>query len=156
MKKLIIFFLVLVTLAACGKIRKELGLNDDWEKIEESSVLPEIVVEDTKLSICERKHNMADGGGERLWKPHSERTGTVVILMPQRYKNASFQLLDAGLNDVTSVAIRECCHHNGGRDHIYLNHTAANLEASKPLTLRFELGGIEECFTVPEPSQRQD
>lgn len=159
MKKLFTYFLIVLAFSACGKIRKELDLNDEWQKIEEPEVVEQVVVEAPKEEkICATKRQITGGGAsEELWKPHSERTGTVVVLMPQRYKDAQFQLFDKNMSEIPKpVMLRDCCDHNGGREHLYLNFSAQVLSYKKPLTMRFTLGGFEDCFEIPNPEQRYD
>ncbi len=107
---------------------------------------------------CDFVGTFSDGGGGALWKPLSERTGTVVILMPAEYRNASFELVNARGDVVDSALIRDCCEHNGGREHIYLTRNAGDLAgAGTPLTARFEFSdGFTDCREVPDPTQRYD
>lgn len=107
---------------------------------------------------CDFVGTFQDGGLGALWKPHSERTGTVVVLMPPEYRNASVEVVNSAGNVVDGPLVRDCCSHNGGREHIYLTRTAGDLAgAGAPLTVRFEFpDGFVDCREVPNPQQRYD
>jgi len=107
---------------------------------------------------CSQTATFSDGGGNALWKPHSERTGTVVILMPANYRNADVQILNSSGQSVASPIIRDCCEHNGGREHVYLSQTSGALAGlGAPLTVVFSFAdGFVDCRTVPDPNQRYD
>lgn len=107
---------------------------------------------------CSTVGNFFDGGSGALWKPHSERTGTVVILMPPEYSQAGIQVLNVNGDVVANPLIRDCCSHNGGREHIYLDQSAGALAASGvPLTVRFEFpDGFVDCREVANPAVRND
>lgn len=107
---------------------------------------------------CDSTDDFSDGGYGALWKPISESTGTVVILMPPEYQNADVQILNRDGNPVASPIRRDCCEHNGGREHIYLDRSAGALAgAGTPLTVRFEFaGGVVDCREVENPQQRYD
>ncbi|MDC0358609.1 hypothetical protein OAO01_07315 [Oligoflexia bacterium] len=107
---------------------------------------------------CTKMLTFSDGGGNNLWKPHSESTGTVVILMPGNYRNADFSIVDSRGKSVASVLKRHCCEHNGGRDHVYLNRTASSLAGENlPLTVRYEFSASSvDCLQVKTPTWRLD
>jgi hypothetical protein len=107
---------------------------------------------------CSVTQTFSDGGLGALWKPLSERTGTVVVLMPPEYRNASFDVFNSSGDIVAGALIRDCCDHNGGREHIYLTHSAGALAGSgTPLTVRFEFSdGFVDCRTVDNPTLRYD
>jgi hypothetical protein len=107
---------------------------------------------------CSVVDDFVDGGSNALWKPHSERTGTVVILMPPQYRNAAVEVFNSSNEVVDGPLIRDCCSHNGGREHIYLTRSAGDLAgAGAPLTVRFTFSdGFVDCRTVPNPQQRYD
>jgi hypothetical protein len=108
---------------------------------------------------CTTTQSFSDGGGGgALWKPHAERTGTVVILMPAEYRNASVEIYNSSNDIVAEPMIRDCCEHNGGREHIYLTHSAGSLASSgTPITVKFQFpDGTIDCRTVPDPNQRYD
>ncbi len=107
---------------------------------------------------CDFVGTFSDGGLGALWKPHSERTGTVVILMPPEYRNAGVEVLNTAGDVVDGPLVRDCCSHNGGREHIYLTRSAGDLAgAGAPLTVRFEFpDGFVDCREVPNPQQRYD
>lgn len=115
---------------------------------------------------CTSVKGLADGAGNNLWKPHSEGTGKVVILMPGRYHAAGFGLfnkdgvelasVNAGPGSGRGVIKRHRNGHNGDRDHIYIDYDRSAFEQHKPVYLRFALGAYQDCFTVAEPFQRND
>ena len=107
---------------------------------------------------CSVVGDFVDGGNGALWKPHSERTGTVVILMPSDYRNADFELRNSGGAVVDTAMIRDCCEHNGGREHFFLHRSAGDLAgAGAPLTAVFSFpDGFVDCRVVPDPNQRYD
>jgi hypothetical protein len=107
---------------------------------------------------CSQTLTFLDGGGGALWKPLSERTGTVVILMPAEYRSAEVAVFNSRNEIVDGPLIRDCCDHNGGREHIYLTRSSGDLAgAGTPLTVRFQFGdGFTDCRTVPDPNQRYD
>lgn len=110
------------------------------------------------LAGCSIVDDFVDGGSGALWKPHSERTGTVVILMPPQYRDAGVEVVNSANQIVDGPLIRDCCSHNGGREHIYLTRTAGDLAgAGAPLTVRFTFSdGFVDCRSVPNPQQRYD
>jgi hypothetical protein len=99
-----------------------------------------------------------DGGQGRLWKPVSESHGTPVTLMPARYGAASVGIYNNRGELVDTPLRRNCCDHNGGRDHAYFSRTATDLATTGvPLTVRYEFpDGSAECLTVDNPSLRYD
>lgn len=107
---------------------------------------------------CSSTGTFIDGALGALWKPHSERTGTVVVLMPPQYQGATFEVLNSRGEFVDGALIRDCCSHNGGREHIYLTRTAESLSgAGVPLTVRFGFpDGFVDCRVVDVPTQRYD
>jgi len=107
---------------------------------------------------CSMVSDFVDGAGNALWKPHSERTGTPVILMPPEYSNAAFAVFNSAGQIVATPVIRDCCSHNGGREHIYLDRDAGSLAgAGVPLLAKFAFAdGFVDCRTVPDPNQRYD
>jgi len=128
------------------------GISSDSD----GNVLSEIT--STTALGCTQTSTFSDGGGGALWKPVSESTGTVVVLMPSSYQSASVQVLDANGNEVASVIRTGCCDHNGNRMHWWWSRSAASLAGeSLPLTVKFDLGnGTVDCRTVPDPRQRYD
>ncbi len=107
---------------------------------------------------CTRYLSFQDGTGNNLWKPHSESTGTVVILMPGSYGSASFAIYNANGEQAASVLKRHCCEHNGGRDHVYLSRNASGLAREPlPLTVTYDFGnGRVDCLEVSTPTIRLD
>lgn len=107
---------------------------------------------------CSTTSTFSDGGGGALWKPHSEGTGTVVVLMPPEYQNAEVEVFNNRNEVVATPLRRNCCSHNGGREHVYLTHTSGALAGvGTPLTVRFRFSdGFTDCRTVPDPNQRYD
>lgn len=107
---------------------------------------------------CTANLGFNDGGGGRLWKPHSESTGTVVILMPGEYRNADFSIYNASGDVAATIIRRHCCEHNGGRDHVYISRTASSLAGeSLPLTVAYDFGnGRVDCLEVGSPTSRLD
>jgi hypothetical protein len=107
---------------------------------------------------CTNNLSFQDGGGNALWKPVSESTGTVVILMPGSYRNASFGIFNANGDEAASVLKRHCCEHNGGRDHIYLTRSASSLASEPlPLTVTYDFkNGRVDCLPVSSPTSRLD
>lgn len=108
---------------------------------------------------CSQVRTFVDGAnGGTLWKPHSERTGTPAILMPPEYQGASIGVFNVRGEPVDGPIIRDCCSHNGGRDHTWLSRSAGDLAgAGVPLTVRYEFpNGFVDCLTVPDPTQRYD
>ncbi len=107
---------------------------------------------------CTNFLSFRDGGGNNLWKPQSESTGTVVILMPGSFRNADFQILNANGDQAASILRRSCCNHNAGRDHVYLSRNASSLAGEAlPLTVRYDFGnGRVECLEVDSPTSRLD
>jgi hypothetical protein len=107
---------------------------------------------------CSVTQTFVDGGLGALWKPHSERTGTVVILMPAEYRNADVAVFNNAGQVVDGPLIRDCCSHNGGREHVYLTRSSGDLAgAGVPLTVQFKFSdGFTDCRTVPDPNQRYD
>ncbi len=107
---------------------------------------------------CSVTQTFVDGGLGALWKPHSERTGTVVILMPAEYRNADVVVYNNSGDVVDGPLIRDCCSHNGGREHVYLTRSSGDLAgAGVPLTVQFTFSdGFSDCRTVPDPNQRYD
>ena len=108
---------------------------------------------------CSSTGTFVDGPfGGSLWKPHSERTGTVVILMPPQYASAGVSIVNTRNEEVTSPLIRDCCSHNGGREHIYLANSAESLlGVGTPLTVVFTFpDGFVDCRVVDVPTQRYD
>ena len=107
---------------------------------------------------CTQEGTFSDGGGGVLWKPVSESTGTVVVLMPSSYRSASVSLHDSAGNQVASVIRERCCDTNGNRAHWWWSRSASSLAGeSLPLTVRFALpNGTVDCRVVSDPRQRFD
>jgi hypothetical protein len=107
---------------------------------------------------CTVTEDFVDGPLGALWKPHSEGTGTVVILMAAEYQQANVEVFNNVNEVVDGPLIRSCCEHNAGREHVYLTRTAESLAgAGTPLTVRFQFpDGFTDCRTVPDPTQRYD
>ena len=107
---------------------------------------------------CSVVNTFSDGALGALWKPHSERTGTVVVLMPPNYASAGVAIYNSRGEVVDGPVLRNCCDHNGGREHVYFSRTASDLAgAGVPLTVKFEFpDGFADCRTVPNPNQRYD
>jgi hypothetical protein len=107
---------------------------------------------------CTKMLSFSDGAGNNLWKPIAESTGTVVILMPAEYRHAEFSIVDASGESAASIIKRDCCDHNGGRDHIFLDQSAASLAGkSLPLTVIYKFSADNvHCLTVANPQQRYD
>lgn len=107
---------------------------------------------------CSVVKTFSDGHLGALWKPHSERTGTVVVLMPPEYQSAEVAIYNSKGEVVSTPVLRNCCEHNGGREHVYFSSSAQSLlGASLPLTVRFEFAdGFVDCRTVSNPVQRFD
>ena len=78
--------------------------------------------------------------------------------MPANYRNADVQILNSSGQSVASPIIRDCCEHNGGREHVYLSETSGALAGlGAPLTVAFSFAdGFVDCRTVPDPNQRYD
>lgn len=111
-------------------------------------------VKASAAGACTSTLSFQDGGGNNLWKPVSESTGTVVVLMPGGYRNADFGIYNANGTQVASVLRRHCCEHNGGRDHVYLDRTAGE---PLPLTVTYDFGnGRVDCLDVGSPTSRLD
>ena len=109
-------------------------------------------------SGCTETRSFSDGGGGNLWKPVSESTGTVVVLMPAEFRNASFDLLNANGDSVAHVIRQGCCDHNGGRDHRWLSRSAGSLAGEAlPLTVRYTFSSERVvCLEVGSPTSRLD
>lgn len=107
---------------------------------------------------CSEVRTFVDGGLGALWKPHSEKTGTPAILMPPEYRNAELEVFNVHGEVVDGPIIRNCCEHNGGREHAWLSRSAESLAgAGIPLTVRYRFpDGFTDCRTVPNPTQRYD
>lgn len=107
---------------------------------------------------CTENISFVDGSEGNLWKPISESTGTVVILMPSDYRNAEFSIHNSNGDTVAYVIKRSCCDHNGGRDHVYINRSASSLAGeSLPLTVRYEFNANRVvCLEVANPTVRMD
>lgn len=111
---------------------------------------------------CDREF----GGNGELWKPHSESTGTVVILMPIQYEDATVRVTSGG--EEVATVIRESLrggsdskhpgqHPNGNRKHWWLSKKCGELELQKPIVVEFiKSDGSKECRVVPDPCQRYD
>ncbi len=107
---------------------------------------------------CDVTDDFLDGPDGALWKPHSEATGTAVVLMPAQYQEAEIDVLNSRNEVVAGPIMRNCCSHNGGREHAWLDKTAESLAAAgPPLTVRFMFpNGFTDCRVVPDPTQRYD
>lgn len=105
---------------------------------------------------CSSIQEMPDGEKVgRLWKPISERTAGPVALMPPEYRFATAEVVDQDGNQVSNQRIRDCCSHNGGRDHAYFYGFAVNYP--KEVLLKYDFGnGRTDCFRIPDPVQRYD
>jgi len=94
--------------------------------------------------------SFADGANRgRLWKPVSEGTGKVVVLMPESYREQLPTLQDAAGNVVSRVTRKSCCP-NGNRAHFWFDKAASQLP--KPSYLVFD----GECFEINDPTKRVD
>lgn len=99
--------------------------------------------------------NAFRGDGD-LWKPHSESTGKVVVLLPRSYNGASLVVLGRNGNEVARAERTHCCQHNGGRMHWWLSRDRNQLRAHAPLTVRVQRGATTECRVVPDPTRRYE
>jgi len=90
-----------------------------------------------------------DGRDARLWKPVSESTGKVAVLMPEGYREQSPTIQDAAGNVLSKVTRKSCCP-NGNRAHFWFDKAASQLP--KPSYLAFD----GECFEITDPTKRVD
>ncbi len=126
-----------------------------------SVALPGTTVSEDNGLQCHKVTDFRDGARRgALWKPVSENTGRVVVLLPSSY--VTVQKLEVfGTQAGTVVKVAEGRNRgylaNGNRAHFDLNKSASQLSSYKPLTVRLTLRtGFKECRTVPDPRQRQD
>jgi hypothetical protein len=94
--------------------------------------------------------SFADGANRgRLWKPSSDSTGKVVVLMPESYREQSPTIQDAAGKVLSKVTRKSCCP-NGNRAHFWFDKAASQLP--KPTYLAFD----GECFEINDPTKRVD
>jgi len=92
----------------------------------------------------------ADGVNRgRLWKPISESTGKLVVLMPEEYRNENPVIEDIAGNVLSRVTRKSCCA-NGNRAHFWFDKYASQLPSMSRLVIR------GECYEVSNPSARVD
>jgi hypothetical protein len=94
------------------------------------------------------------GNGD-LWKPHSESTGKVVILLPSSYTSASVEILGRDGNVISTPERTRCCP-NGGRMHFWMNRDRNFMAQHAPVTARVRRGATTECRVVPDPRRRYE
>lgn len=104
--------------------------------------------------------DQAKFGNGQVWKPVSESTGRVVVVLSKSYcdgttsRITSFEVLDSQGNEAASAKLRYCGQANGGRAHYDLSKKASDLPDN--LTLVVETGSSCDLFSVPNPESRYD
>lgn len=131
------------------------------------SVMPENPPIASPVEVC---GDFRDGGWGSLWKPHSESTGTPVILMSEK-GGMSVELeplfWDRNGNQVTCAPRDDCTQkrsneHNPDNDgtpraHWWLFNSADWWAERAPITVRWYRGGeLIDCRRVDDPRKRYD
>lgn len=154
--KAILMAVVCVSLSGCYAIRKT---GCDWFSYDcDSSMIPVDPQPPVDPWACTNSKDIFDGAGGFLWKPHSERTGAVVLLAPAEYKDAQVRVFGDEMQRLDDrITTRDCCSHNDGRMHFYFYHNAAYWTEFEPLLVKFQFpDGRVDCRAVASGSTRQD
>lgn len=124
--------------------------------------------ENPPVEACE---GFSDGGWGSLWKPHSESTGTPVILMVERdgmsveleplfWDKKGVQITCAPRDDCTQKRSNEHNPHQPGnvpRAHWWLFNSAEWWAERAPVTVRwYREGEVIDCRRVDDPRRRYD
>jgi hypothetical protein len=105
----------------------------------------------SKETECEVDVEPHDGGEGFLWKPVSDTTGTVAVLLPSSMRLTKVRIIK---NNVIIENLSYGGNGNGNRDHWRSGRRYNTFDDN--VTVIGTGGGVNYCWLIPDPSKRID
>ncbi len=105
----------------------------------------------SKETICNINLEPNDGNEGFLWKPVSDTTGNLVVVLPKEFRIKKLRIIknNQTLEDLSYASIA-----NGNRQHWRSYKRASSFEEN--ITVTGAKGGVNYCWFITDPNQRFD